>query len=189
MDRVGQDIMTMMLKQLGAESIKISPAKITVVKFAIGDDLRITYMIEAREEQGSYVSRVAPYPMVLGRFFGEEDIIAYISSDLEKFRHVHESSRFPLYLEMIGNLNTLNRRIEQLFLNYFTPKCGLEAIDKGIQAANESIDRLSAVSVNLMSFDKETVERLIHTEDEEVADRIIREAQERLSKTDVNKKE
>ena len=33
MDRTGNDIAVMMLKQMGAFSIKTSPAKVTIVKF------------------------------------------------------------------------------------------------------------------------------------------------------------
>lgn len=37
MDRTSNDIAVMMLKQMGAFSIKTSPAKVTIVKFLIQD--------------------------------------------------------------------------------------------------------------------------------------------------------
>ena len=46
MENVSNDIVNMMLKQLGATSVKTTPTKITVVKFDISQDFRLTYLFE-----------------------------------------------------------------------------------------------------------------------------------------------
>ena len=85
MDWTINDIINMMLKQLGATSVKTVHANITVAKFEI-EDYKMSYMYEAREDGSIYLSRVSPYPLLLGRFFGEQDVIDYIRMILKNSR-------------------------------------------------------------------------------------------------------
>ena len=116
MDYTVNDIINMMLKQLGAMSLKTVHANITVAKFEI-EDYKMSYMYEAREDGSIYLSRVSPYPLLLGRFFGEQDVIDYIKNDLEKFKRAQSSHKFEDYLKFVNELAKSSRQIEQLFLN------------------------------------------------------------------------
>ena len=46
---VSDDMINLVLRQMGAVSIKTSPAYINIAKFEIGN-LRLTYMYEVKEE-------------------------------------------------------------------------------------------------------------------------------------------
>ena len=67
-NRVSDDMINVMLRQMGAASIKTTPAHINVAKFLIGDDLRLTYMYEVKEEE-IYLQRISPYPMMIGKIY------------------------------------------------------------------------------------------------------------------------
>lgn len=143
MDRTGQDIVVMLLKQMGAVSIKTMPAKITIAKFELDDDFKLTYVFEARRGEGTYLNRVAPYPMLLGQFFGEQDIVDYIAKDIDKFKRAKSSSKFDLFLAMENDMHELNRKMEQLFLNMKTPRADLEKIDHQLKEADRTMDHIA----------------------------------------------
>lgn len=117
MDRVSADMIDMMAKQMGAVRIKSDSAHISTYTFLLADDTVIQYMLQIRRNKGMYLHRVTPYPMVLGKFFGEADVTDYMKRDLDKFRNAHHSENFPRFLELAENLTQFNRQIEQLFLN------------------------------------------------------------------------
>ena len=58
---VSDDMINLVLRQMGAVSIKTSPAYISIAKFEIGN-LRLTYMYEVKEED-IYLQRISPYPI------------------------------------------------------------------------------------------------------------------------------
>ena len=66
---VSDDMINIMLRQMGAISIKTSPAYINIAKFEIGD-LKLTYMYEVRDED-IYLQRVSPYPLMIGKIYNE----------------------------------------------------------------------------------------------------------------------
>ena len=63
---VSDDMINLVLRQMGAVSIKTSPAYINIAKFEIGN-LRLTYMYEVKEED-IYLQRISPYPMMIGNY-------------------------------------------------------------------------------------------------------------------------
>ena len=67
-NKISDDMINIMLRQMGADSIKTTPAHINIAKFFIGEDLRITYMYEVKEEE-VYLQRVNPYPMMIGKIY------------------------------------------------------------------------------------------------------------------------
>ena len=92
---VSDDMINVMLRQMGAVSIKTSPAYINIAKFEIGD-LRVTYMYEAKEED-IYLQRVSPYPMMIGKIYNEQQVVEIIAADLRKFRNAYNSSNFSKF--------------------------------------------------------------------------------------------
>ena len=93
-NRVSDDMINVMLRQMGAASIKTTPAHINVAKFLIGDDLRLTYMYEVKEEE-IYLQRISPYPMMIGKIYNEQQVVDIISGDLKKFKSAYKDVRFP----------------------------------------------------------------------------------------------
>ena len=53
-DKVASDMIDMMMKQLGATSIKNMPAHINVYEFDINGELTIKYMLDLRRDHAMY---------------------------------------------------------------------------------------------------------------------------------------
>ena len=90
-NRISDDMVNIMLRQMGAKSIKTSPAHINIAKFDLGEDLKITYMYEVKEEE-IYLQRVSPYPMMIGKIYNETKkrpryIISKVILDKESSLH------------------------------------------------------------------------------------------------------
>lgn len=156
MDRTGNDIAVMMLKQMGAFSIKTSPAKVTIVKFLIQDEehltghpersLKLTYVFEARDGESTYLSRVAPYPMVLGLFFDEQDVLDYIGKDLAKFRRACTNSQFGKFISLSEDISHFNRELEHLFLERRTSDESIQYLDSNVNKLQEALDQIKEES-------------------------------------------
>lgn len=156
MDRTGNDIVVMMLKQMGAFSIKTTPAKVTIVKFLVEDEenldehpersLKLTYVFEARDGESTYLSRVAPYPMVLGLFFGEQDVIDYIRKDLARFKRACTSSQFGNFLRLAEDMSHFNRELEHLFLERKTSDESIQYLDANVKKLQEALDQIKGDS-------------------------------------------
>ena len=143
MENVTTDIINMMLKQLGADSVKTTPAKITIVKFDIAHDFRLTYLFEVHRDEFTYLQRVAPYPMMLGKFYGEQDIVDYIEKDYKKFCRAYGSSNFEKFLELASDLTMLDRKIEDLFLTRKVPKEALEELDEEMKKIHITLQEIT----------------------------------------------
>lgn len=143
MENVANDIVNMMLKQLGATSVKTTPAKITVVKFEIGHDFRLSYLFEVHKDECTYLQRVAPYPMMLGKFYAEQDIVDYIEKDYRKFCRAYGSSKFDKYLELVNDLTMFDRKMEELFLTRRVPSEALEELDSEMKNIHATLAEIT----------------------------------------------
>ena len=109
------DMINIMLQQLGASKIKTTMSQTNSVLFVIKNDVRIRYEYGV-SENGIYLQRVEPYPMLLGEWKDEHAVINMISADVNRFRHACSSSNYETFLENIQNANDLRKFIENLFL-------------------------------------------------------------------------
>lgn len=108
-DRVTSDMINMMVKQLGATNVKNMPAHINIYEFEINDELTIKYMLDLRRDHAMYLRRVNPYPMLLGKFYGETDVVDFIRRDITKFKNASKSDKFKQFIELTDNLTQFNR--------------------------------------------------------------------------------
>lgn len=126
---VSVDMINVMLKQMGAVSIKTSPAHINVAKFEVGK-LKLTYMYEVRSDD-IYLQRVSPYPMMIGKIYNDQQVVEIIEADLRKFKNAYNSSNFDSFLHIANDTVTINREIENLFMRH--------------NVAREDLDELAAM--------------------------------------------
>jgi hypothetical protein len=145
-DKVSSDMITMMAKQMGAVSVKSNPAHINIYRFQIAENLTLVYKVDLRRGKSIYLHRTAPYPMMLGKFYGESEVIEYMHRDLLKFRNAYRSSKFGHYLDLAVDLTSMNSQIEQLFMNRNVPESGLEALSKEFKRMRETIQEVEAQS-------------------------------------------
>lgn len=110
-NKISDDMVNIMLRQMGAFSIKTTPAHINIAKFDIGEDLRITYMYEVKEEE-IYLQRISPYPMMIGKIYNEQQVVDIIAMDLERFKSAYNSSNFSKFVEIANYGQPLTRTLK-----------------------------------------------------------------------------
>lgn len=142
-DKVASDMVDMMMKQLGATSIKNMPAHINVYEFEVNGQLAIKYMLDLRRDHAMYLRRVNPYPMLLGKFYGETDVVEFIRRDISKFKNASKTDKFSKFLELADNLTQFNREIEQLFLNRKVPTAAFEEFSEEMEHIRATIEQIA----------------------------------------------
>ncbi|MEE0742489.1 MAG: hypothetical protein U0M21_09450 [Emergencia sp.] len=143
-NKISDDMINIMLRQMGADSIKTTPAHINIAKFFIGEDLRITYMYEVKEEE-VYLQRVNPYPMMIGKIYNEQQVVDIIGMDLKKFRSAYNSSNFSQFVEVTNSVSAFVKEIENLFMSHNVAGKDLAEIEDALE--------------NLYALIKETAEK------------------------------
>lgn len=136
--KIADDMINIMLRQMGAESIKTSPAHINIAKFRVGEHLRITYMYEVKEEE-IYLQRVSPYPMMIGKIYNEQQVADIIALDLRKFQSAYNSSNFKQFIAVTNDVNSLVKEIENLFMTHNVQPQDLEKIGAEMEKLHEMI--------------------------------------------------
>ena len=129
----------MTLRQAGAVSIKTSPAHINIAKFVIGEEVRLTYMYEVKEEE-IYLQRISPYPMMIGKIYNEQQVVDIIKLDLQKFQSAYNSTNFNKFIELASYVTTFNKDIENLFMTHNVPREKLEQIEEEMSKLHQLIE-------------------------------------------------
>ncbi len=137
--KVSDDMINIMLRQEGAVSIKTSPAHINIAKFVIGDDVRLTYMYEVKEEE-IYLQRINPYPMMIGKIYNEQQVVDIIKLDIRKFESAYNSSNFNKFIDLASYVSTFNKDIENLFMTHNVPREKLEEIEEEMTKLHQLIE-------------------------------------------------
>ncbi len=132
-------MINVMLRQAGAVSIKTSPAHINIAKFVIGEEVRLTYMYEVKEEE-IYLQRVSPYPMMIGKIYNEQQVVDIIKLDLQKFQSAYNSTNFNKFIELASYVTTFNKDIENLFMTHNVPREKLEQIEEEMSKLHQLIE-------------------------------------------------
>lgn len=132
-------MINVMLRQAGAVSIKTSPAHINIAKFVIGEEVRLTYMYEVKEEE-IYLQRVSPYPMMIGKIYNEQQVVDIIKLDLQKFQSAYNSTNFNKFIELASYVTTFNKDIENLFMTHNVPREKLEQIEEEMTKLHQLIE-------------------------------------------------
>ncbi len=137
--KVSDDMINVMLRQAGAVSIKTSPAHINIAKFVIGEEVRLTYMYEVKEEE-IYLQRISPYPMMIGKIYNEQQVVDIIKLDLQKFQSAYNSTNFNKFIELASYVTTFNKDIENLFMTHNVPREKLEQIEEEMTKLHQLIE-------------------------------------------------
>ena len=137
---VSDDMINLVLRQMGAVSIKTSPAYINIAKFEIGN-LRLTYMYEVKEED-IYLQRISPYPMMIGKIYNEQQVVEIIANDLKKFKNAYSSSNFSKFISIANDVVSFNKEIENLFMSHNVSKEDLEEVEQMMDKVHDKLSEL-----------------------------------------------
>lgn len=140
MNRVSEDMINIILKQMGATSIKSVPSYVNIVKFEVTPKLKLSYVYHINEDDGIYLQRMAPYPMRIGKLYGEQDVIDFIERDIKRFEAAYNSNNFSKFITLTNELAALDRRIENIFMMKNVDRDDLERVEREV-AILESLMR------------------------------------------------
>ena len=137
---VSDDMINLVLRQMGAVSIKTSPAYINIAKFEIGN-LRLTYMYEVKEED-IYLQRISPYPMMIGKIYNEQQVVEIIANDLKKFKNAYSRSNFSKFISIANDVVSFDKEIENLFMSHNVSKEDLEEVEQMMDKVHDKLSEL-----------------------------------------------
>ena len=137
---VSDDMINLVLRQMGAVSIKTSPAYINIAKFEIGN-LRLTYMYEVKEED-IYLQWISPYPMMIGKIYNEQQVVEIIANDLKKFKNACSSSNFSKFISIANDVVSFDKEIENLFMSHNVSKEDLEEVEQMMDKVHDKLSEL-----------------------------------------------
>lgn len=141
-DKTSSDMISLMLKQIGARLLRSDPAYISIFEFELDEDTKLRYMLNIHRDGYIYVHRVTPYPMVLGKFYGETDVVDFIRRDYKKMLNAHNTYKFGRFLELADDLQSFNRQIEQLFMNRKIPVAAFDEFSKEMEKMRETLEKI-----------------------------------------------
>ena len=102
---------------------------------------------------------------MLGKFYGETDIVDYMKRDLQKFRCAYESDNFASFLDLTEDLTQFNRQIEQLFLNRNVPEAAFRELANEMKNVHATIKQMAAECPMLYDTDRSMGELAINSSD------------------------
>lgn len=141
-DKTSSDMISLMLKQIGARLLRSDPAYISIFEFELDEDTKLRYMLNIHRDGYIYVHRVTPYPMVLGKFYGETDVVDFIRRDYKKMLNAHNTYKFGRFLELADDLQSFNRQIEQLFMNRKIPAAAFDEFSREMEKMHETLEKI-----------------------------------------------
>lgn len=130
------------LRQAGASKVIENSSAMYLVEFDLTDRLTVSYIYNITNKEKYYLQRIKPYPIPQGMFADEQEIVTYITKDVNKFRNAILSSNFQTFLDVTKNVSTVTDRIEELFLNHNVDGADLILLNDKIDTLISTIDEI-----------------------------------------------
>lgn len=118
---IDTDKATIMFHQMGAK-VKTIHGVVSYVKFTFDENLELNYVYNLTKDDEIYLQRIKPYSFGAGVFKTVNDVIAFIKSDVAKFKNASNSSVFDTFIFNNQKMHELIDGIERLFLEKNVPK-------------------------------------------------------------------
>jgi len=125
---VEQDMHCLLLRQMGAK-VEIIRGVVCYVRFHIGDTV-VKYAYNINKKGRYFLQRRAPYPLSVGTFDSEEDIISIIKHDVAQFKNAQNSKMFDKFVQTSQEIHTMLKQFDDLYLYYNIPSIQFEKFEK-----------------------------------------------------------
>lgn len=138
------------LRLLGATKIEKVSGVLYFVKFELDDHLEVSYAYNINAKDKYFLQRVKPYPIPEGLFSDEEQVVAFIQRDLQKFKNAQHSRNFKSFVELGRTMNQVSKDMESLFLNYNVEKVDIDRLIKEFKLIQKTIQESKDHSTHVM---------------------------------------
>lgn len=140
-NNISLDILLMGCKQMGATDIDSNSTKLHIIKFKISEELTVSYLCNAKDEEKIFLQRVEPYPIRNTQFESVENILKFIKKDVLLFKNAAKSRNFKIFLDIVNKNYLIRRNIEDLFLFHNVDREFLEKVWANVNNMLEKIDQ------------------------------------------------
>lgn len=141
-DTVSGDMIGIALRQLGAVSVREIRSMMHLVNFELDDGFEVSYVFNITKGNQYYLQRMRPYAMPWGLFADTNQIIRFITQDIEKFRNACRSKNFKTFVATASKMNMLVGQLEELFLNCNVACKDLDQLDQQLDAVLDELTLL-----------------------------------------------
>lgn len=149
-DTFHDDMINIVLRQQGADSIKTHLAHINIVNFQIAPDVKVAYVYEIKENGEIYLERTSPYPMLLGRMYDEKALLEIIKNDVASFKNAYHSRNYESYLQLIKSHMRFQSAAEDLFMNHNVDPDDLDELHSAYEKLHQLVDEAAAKSKKIV---------------------------------------
>ncbi len=140
------DIIEVFMRQLGAADVKMVNSTLYYIEFRLHNGVEVSYCYNINFKDQYFLQRIKPYPLSRGTFSTEEDIIDFITSDINQFYNAEKSSNFTLYLDIANKLSMIGERSEELFLNYNVDSDHMRQMNRVLDIVMKRFDHIERES-------------------------------------------
>lgn len=127
----------MELRQLGA-TVKSVHGIVCYISFLI-ENVKITYLYNINKDNEYFLQRINPYPLSVGAFSTENDIVKFIKSDIAKFEYTSTHECFKRYIDLNLSFQQALTDIEDLFIHSDMSEHNFEMMEDAIRNLNNTL--------------------------------------------------
>lgn len=136
---VEQNVHQIKLRQMGADITAIQGV-LHYVRFMI-KDTKFEYVYHINKKGEYFLQRKAPYPLNVGTYSKEDDVIDIINIDVNKMKNATKSKKFQRFIGDNQTISTILQNFEDLYLHYNVSRGDIEEIDKKILELKDLISK------------------------------------------------
>lgn len=135
-----QDILSMELKQLGA-TVQSVHGIVCYISFFVSNT-KITYLYNINKHNHYFLQRINPYPLSVGEFKKESEIIAFVKKDIKRFELVSSHACFQRYIDLnLGFYESLNK-MENLFIDHDMSEKNFKKLETALDSLNVAMEMI-----------------------------------------------
>ncbi len=134
---VEQDMHYIKLKQMGAK-VEVIRGIMHYVQFDI-EGTKVKYVYHINKKGRYFLERATPYPLNVGTYESQEDVIETIKHDIAQIRNAKNSKKFQKFIDINKKVSEILRNFEDLYLYYNVSRTQAEKIGANIDELQKLI--------------------------------------------------
>jgi hypothetical protein len=135
-----QDILNMELKQIGAK-VRSVHGIVCYISFFVAN-IKITYLYNINKNNDFFLQRINPYPLSVGVFKKQSDIVNFIKKDIKRFEAASQHSCFQRYIDLnLGFYESLNK-MENLFIDHDMSQKNFKKLESALDSLNIAMEMI-----------------------------------------------
>lgn len=132
-----QDKLAMELHQLGA-TVKSLHGIVCYISFMI-DNTKITYLYNINKDNQYFLQRISPYPLSVGAFNTEGDIVKFIKDDIKKFECTSSHHCFQRFINLNLSFQKALDDMEHLFIRCDMSEESFQMMEDAVKNFNNTL--------------------------------------------------